>query len=125
MMDEREALAMRCYETAVHLCPQALGAPPQVLLRCAEKEIRVGNLERECFVFLESVDLSTLQLREIGGVFGTAPGSIPLNQDQLACVDELLASCQPVTTRGQLKRCATINVREGSVRAQCLAYLFD
>jgi hypothetical protein len=109
----------------VHLCPNALGAPPQVLLRCAERAIRAGNLDQECFVMLESVDLSTLQLREIGGVFGTAPGSIPLNPDQLTCVDELLANCAAATTRGQLKRCATIGARQGSVRPICLSYLFD
>lgn len=121
----REAQITRCYETAVHLCPNALGATPQVLMRCTERAIRAGNLEEECLVILRSVDLDTLQLREIGGVFGTAPDSIPLENNQLACVDELLHTCKAATNRWQLKRCATISVREGNVRAQCLAYLFD
>ncbi len=109
----------------MRFCPNALGAPPQVLLRCAERAIRTGNLETECFVVLESVDLTTLQLREIGGVFGTAPDRVPLDADQLTCVDELLQSCGGAATQGQLRRCATIGARQGSVRAACLGYLFD
>lgn len=115
----------RCYEAAVHLCPNALGAPPQALLRCAERAVRTGGLEHECFIVLESMDLQTLQLREIGGVFGTPPTSLPLSRDQLACVDELLGACAAATTRGQLMRCATLAARQGAVRAACLAYLYD
>jgi hypothetical protein len=55
----------------------------------------------------------------------TARHDIPLDADQLQCVEEVSAECEDAKNSGQLCVCVNKGVRKQKLRPACLSYLYQ
>lgn len=96
---------------------------PLAFQHCAERAIRQGKLGSECMVILQEVSLDSLALQEIQGFVGRH--DVPLNADQLQCVEEVSVECADAKNSGQLHVCVNKGVRKQRLRPACLSYLYE
>ena len=72
---------------------------------------------------MKEVDIDALALQEIQGLLGRH--EIPLDLDQLQCVEEVSAECLDAKNSGQLRVCVNKGVRKQKLRPACLSYLYQ